>query len=449
MEGHHIKEARKYVIIAASAALFLLGSVICFNAIVDPYAMYRLVEVRGFNMHKPAVYHRVRLAKAYEVRRVKPQAIILGTSRSHLGLRPTHEGWQQEATRRYNLAFDGATTKEMYYYLLHAHALQPLRQVVLGLDTYHPTGAPATVRPDFDAQVLAQPGSKTSPFGMMLADLKILVSIDTLKASIDTLRAQNDGEPEWFSGDGQRLGEVFFHRPGEHFVKFGPRSYFEEIDRLEVGFKTEGMRPASDKAPLRPAVAPTVTSDQTSLAYIRRIVEFCRAEQIDLRIFLTPEHAHQMEISAAVGAWTSIEEAKRALVRMLREDSANHPGEPPIILYDFSGYSSVTTEALPKQGSSAEMAYYWDSSHFKEIVGDMVLDRLFGYKRASHPVPDDFGIKLTSDTIESELRSTRAMQAAYRRSHPEDIASIRSLVERSTGSKPDNSSLASALSPSK
>ncbi len=447
METHYIKEARKYSVIVALAVLILLGSVICFNVAVDPYAMYRLVEVRGLNAHKPAVYHRVRLAKAYEVRRVKPQAIILGTSRSHLGLRPTHEGWQQEATRRYNLAFDGATTKEMYYYLLHAHALQQLRQVVLGLDTHHPTDAPATVRPDFDAQILAQPRTWTSLLGMMLADLKILVSIDTLKASIDTLRAQDDGEPEWFAADGQRLGEVFFHRPGEHFVKYGPRAYFEEIDRLEVGFKTEGMRPASVRAPQRPAAAPPVSSEQTSLAYIRRIVEFCRAEHIDLRIFLTPEHAHQMEISSAVGAWTSIEEGKRSLVRLLREDAARHPEEPPITLYDFSGYSTVTTEALPEPGSRAEMTYYWDSSHFKETVGDMVLDRLFGYIRPGRPVPDDFGVKLTSGTIESELLNTRALQAAYRRSHPEDIASIRSLVKKSTGSKPDNSSVALVVSP--
>ncbi|MGE5239728.1 MAG: hypothetical protein ACM3ON_13110 [Chloroflexota bacterium] len=446
MEPINPKEARKYPVIAALAALILLGSVVGFNLVVDPYAMYRLVEIRGFNTHKPAVYHRVRLAKAYEVRRLRPQAIILGTSRSHLGLRPSHEGWESEVTRRYNLAFDGATTKEMYYYLLHAHAVQPLKQVVLGLDTYHPTGAPASVRPDFDPQILGKPGSLTSRLGMMLADLKLLVSIDTVKASIDTLRSQDDGEPEWFAADGQRLGEVFFRRPGENFVKYGPRAYFEEIDRLEVGFKTEGMRPVAVKASHRPA-APQVSSGETSLAYIRRIVEFCRAEHIDLRIFITPEHAHQMEINVAVGAWSSVEIGKRELVRMLQDEHARHPGERPFALYDFSGYSTVTTEALPEPGSHAEMTYYWDSSHFKATVGDMVLDRLFGYTRPGRPVPEDFGVRLTPDSIESALKNTRTAQAAYRMSHPEDISAIRSLVEESTGHRPGNSSVAMVASP--
>ncbi len=47
---------------------------------------------------------------------------------------------------------------------------------------------------------------------------------------------------------------------------------------------------------------------------------------------------------------------------------------PSIPLWDFSGYSSVTTETLPASGSHAEMEFYWDSSHFKDIVGDFVLD---------------------------------------------------------------------------
>jgi hypothetical protein len=64
-------------------------------------------------------------------------------------------------------------------------------------------------------------------------------------------------------------------------------------------------------------------------------------------------------------------------------------------LWDFSGYSSVTTEALPELGSRAEMRFYRDSSHFKDVVGDFVLDRLFGLSHPRRPVPLDFGVRLT------------------------------------------------------
>ena len=422
--------ASRYCWIAALIAALLLAAIVSVNLVVDPFGMYRMIELKGVNDHKPAVYHRVRLVKAYEVRRLRPRGIVLGTSRSHLGLRPSHEGWDPAARPVYNLAFDGATTQEMYYYLLHAHAVQPLRQVVLGLDTYHPTLAPATTRPDFDAHLLDSHGPLATP-SVIRADLKVLTSLDTLYASVTTLRSQGGGQPEWFASDGQRLGDVFFRRPGELFEELGPRAYFEDTDRLEVGFKLEGQRSATARESRHPAQGPAAAS-ATSLDYIGQIVAFCRAEGIDLRIFIAPEHAHQLEITDAIGEWATVEHAKRALVQLLTEDAARHPNAPPIPLWDFSGYSSVTTEALPAPGSHAEMAFYWDSSHFKDIVGDFVLDRLFGPSDTRRPVPPDFGVRLTPATIDAALAQLRADQLAYRRTHPEDAMWIRSLTSGTT-----------------
>jgi hypothetical protein len=413
----------------ASTAILLIAAIASLNFVVDPFGMYRLGDLEGFNAYKPAVDHRVRLVKAYDVRRLRPQGIILGTSRSHLGLRPSHDGWDLAAKPVYNLAFDGATTKEMYQYLLHAHSVRPLRQVVLGLDTYHATLAPAAARPDFDAHLLDSPGGWALP-SLIRADLKVLTSLDTLRASLATVRSQTDREPGWFAPDGQRLGGVFFRRAGEQFEQLGPRGYFEEIDRLEVGFKREGQLAASARSPGRTA-EPGTAAGETSLEYIRRIVAFCRAQGVDLRIFIAPEHAHQLEITAAIGEWATLENAKRALVALLAADAARHLGAPPIPLWDFSGYSSITTEALPEPGSRAEMGFYWDSSHFKDVVGDLVLDRLFSLSDPRRPVPPDFGVRLTADTIEPALARLRAAQLAYRRSNPQDAAWIRSLVDGS------------------
>src|SRR3569623_3068032 len=109
--------------------------------------------------HKPAIYHRGRLAKAYELRRCAPSTVILGTSSTHVGIRPAHAGWPADARPVYNLAFDGATTKEMYYYHRHTQAINPLRYVLLGLDNYQLNAAPATVRTAFEAQRVLYAGS--------------------------------------------------------------------------------------------------------------------------------------------------------------------------------------------------------------------------------------------------------------------------------------------------
>ena len=240
------------------------------------------------------------------------------------------------------------------------------------------------------------------------------------RCGVDRTRAK----PDWFAADGQRLGEVFFRRKGEQFAEAGPRAYFDEIDRLEIELQTEGGLRA--RAPPQHLLAPL---DESSLTYVRRIVNFCRQAGIDLRIFITPAHAHQQEIAAATGAWPSLEDGKRALVRVLAEDGARHRSLPSIPAYDFSGYSTVTEESLPATGTHDEMRYYWDSSHFKSLVGDYALDLVLGDGSAPDRAPSDFGVTLTVDNIESVIEEQRQRQAAYRARFAEDVAKLRSLVQ--------------------
>ena len=400
------------------------------NTIIDPFGIYGSTALPGVNAYKPAMQNRVRLVKAFDVWHIKPRALILGTSRSHLAVRTTHPGWDPIAKPRYNLAFDGATTHEMYAYLRHAHAITPLRQVILGLDTWHLNPFPSGVRPGFDEALLDAPANPWRHFTSRLASLRIAFSADTAWASIQTLLAQEDPQPIWFAPDGQRLGEVFFHRPSEEYAASGPSNYFWAIDRREAGFKLDM---GDDRPHRRTADA---APDMVSLDYVRLIIEFCRAEGIDLRIYITPAHAHQMEISSAVGEWPAIEAGKRDLVKILKEDADTHPSAKPFVLYDFSGYSSVTTEAVPPLGSSQEMSFYWDSSHFKEAIGDCVLDRLFAIQRAGQPCPADFGVALTPGTIENAIANIRADRAQYRKEHADDAAQIGTMVNEVWNSLP-------------
>ena len=418
-------DAIKYVVIVLTTALLVVAAALAVNATVDPYAMHRTTNIAGFNIYKPAIHHRVRMAKAYDVRRFKPRTIILGSSRSHVGIRPSHPAWPADGWPVYNLAFDGATTKEMDAYLRHAHAVQPLRRVLLGLDTYHLTTLPGSVRPDFDDLLLLQDDSPWSRARVALADLKLLVSYDTFSESITTMRVQTHGLEEWFAADGQRLGEIFFRQPHEPYQALGPRAYFDQIDMDEIRYKLEWRTP--QKSGRNAKQSPNTPADRiTSMGYIQRIVEFCRAHDIELIVYITPSHVHQQEIAAATGEWPTIESGKRALVKLLAEDASHNPESYPFQLYDFSDYSSITTEELPLLGSRTEMRYYWESSHFKAEVGDLVLARIFN----AGAVPDDFGTRLDANSIEAILISIRTQQQLYRTSRAENVARLqRNIVE--------------------
>ena len=408
----------RYLAITSASAAALLAAVVLFNARMDPFGMY----VSG--LHKPAMYHRVRLLKAYEVRRVEPESVVLGTSRVHLGISPRHPGWASRFRRRYNLAFDGATTREMYAYLKHADAAGNLRHVMLGLDTYHLSALPASVRPDFDASILMNEQRMLNPLRMLLADLKLLSSYSTLKESLHLLGKDHD-LPVWYAPDGQRLGEIYFRRFAEKFVTCGPRCYFDETDKLEVTFKL-GWKVPQKQVPSVQSGPPAEPDPMTSLGYIEKIVEYCRAAEIELVIFLTPSHVHQLELDAATGNWWSVEDGKRKLLELLARDARRH--DDAIAVYDFANYNRVTTERLPDRGSRDEMQYYWDSSHFKEVVGDMVLDRLLQTGDQLQTRADDFGIELTAENVDNVIARLNSGHQAYREDNAAEIARMRRWV---------------------
>ena len=86
-------------------------------------------------------------------------------------------------------------------------------------------------------------------------------------------------------------------------------------------------------------------------------------------------------------------------------------------------------ESLPPVNSRREMKFYWDSSHFKENVGDLVLDRICAEGNNAALKTQDFGMLLTPDNIEMELARIRTDQKIYRHNHPEEISQIEQWVD--------------------
>lgn len=416
-----------YIPAVILTSAMLLGMVAGFNAIIDPYAMNLLINIPGINQFKPCTDTRLRLYKAYDIERVKPDSILLGSSRSLFGFRTSHPGWMKESQKRYNLAFESATAKEMYYYLVHAYAVHPLKLVLLGLDTYQPY-RPVKTEPDFDTGILMNAPGFLSDIKIILADIRILTSIDTLKNSIFTIQSQKRAFTPWDKPDGQRSGEIFFRRSDGDFQKFGQRFYFDEYDKTDVQFYVNEQIPTPAGNTIY-AQAPVKNNDNlTSMDYIGKMIDFCRKHGIDLKIFFTPEHAHHLELSAAGIGLEQLENGKREMVRLLALDARQHPGKPPLALFDFSGYSQITTEPLPPKGSHLEMKFYWDSSHFKENVGDLVLNRVFGIADPKNPLPADFGVLLTPKNIEGVITQMNRQHVLYDIQHPKEIEQIKRWV---------------------
>jgi hypothetical protein len=91
-------------------------------------------------------------------------------------------------------------------------------------------------------------------------------------------------------------------------------------------------------------------------------------------------------------------------------------------VWDFTGYASYNRVPVPAEGHLASATpWYWESSHFKVALGDLVLARAVGGDPDRREGPE-FGGRLTPDSVEAHLARLRDRQRHYLASHPAELA---------------------------
>jgi len=102
--------------------------------LVDPYYVFGTPDIPGINVVRPRYENHVPAVKPYQVRRIRPEAIILGSSRAEVALDPQHPGWNGKNV--FNFGLPSATSYEVMLAFLHAQSVAPLKQAVIGLDFF-------------------------------------------------------------------------------------------------------------------------------------------------------------------------------------------------------------------------------------------------------------------------------------------------------------------------
>jgi len=370
--------------------VFLLSQIlgiVVFNLAVDPYGVIDSPKIYRLNHAKPKQEPQVRLYKAVEITQVRPKTILLGSSRTDVGLNPSHPVLQSSQPV-YNLGILGANMYEVKRYFDHAIANQPdLNQVVLGLDFFMFNETRKNT-PDFYEQRL----------GIQRISLKdmfdISFSTNTIKSSLLTILA-NVENPDLtpYSENGLRNERYFINKilPNQSKVK-----------GFEVSLKN--FLNASD-------LYKKYELSESGLANLREITDICQQKNIKLKIFISPAHATQWEAMINSELWPVFETWKREVVKITP-------------FWDFSGYNSITTEPI-----SEGMKNYLDSSHYRQVVGDLVLDRIYQNYSNSLPdsVPEDFGVLVTPENIETHLKNIRQQREYWKNNNLDTVEYVKSL----------------------
>jgi hypothetical protein len=359
-----------------SIPLSLVGT---FNLLVDPYDVFDSPNWLGINHVKPKKDNNDRLFKASDLIRLKPTTLILGSSRTKQGIDPEHPSLSSDRST-YNLAINGPNTYEIRRYLEHAIANQPrIKEIIFGVDFFM-----------FNATLKNQPSfseDRLEKTHIVINDaINTLFSLDSFNVSQATVEASLKEKNK-----DDTYGENGF-MPNRTINDGSTKWRFDQS--IELYFKLHSDYQFSEEY----------------LAEFKKIVDLCQQNKIDLKVFISPSHATDMEAIRATGRWETMEKWKREIVKI-------------IPVWDFSGYNSVTTEPIKDV-----MTNYADNSHYTVAIGNLILDRILAYQ--SDKVPLDFGVLITPENIESHLHKTKSDREIWTKNHTDEVKLVETIQQK-------------------
>lgn len=362
------------------------------NYVVDPYDTYQTFDIEGINSSKPAIYTNNSAAKAQLIKRIKPVSLVLGNSRSEVGINPQSKYWSNAGYPRFNFSQASTEMQDVLSFLKYANSVQKVSHLLITTDFLM-----------FKAERITSKRKKRRRKNMIehfysdspvsVGKFRSLFSLDALKASLYTLGIQKGDKDYRYMRNGMRSYRILekeqmrnghnrmFDKSEDYFVQ---NKFYKKPDNgLYLKASKNGVSPG--------------------LEALKEIIDIGIRNDIQITFIISPVHVRMLEMIAKNKNWQEFENWKRAVTRIIHEANQNRPAEKHYVLWDFSGYNTITTEAVPKHGDTAtKMKWYWEASHYKEETGDLMLMKIFGHKLPS-TVPDDFGVKLTNNNIERHI----------------------------------------------
>jgi hypothetical protein len=172
---------------------------------------------------------------------------------------------------------------------------------------------------------------------------------------------------------------------------------------------------------------------EQQLREFEQVLRLYAGKGVQIHLFISPIHAALLTLIQELGLQTQYNDWARALVAAVARVNADIELAEPLVLWDFSGYNTITTEPVPAEG--ARMQWWRDPPHYQSIVGDMIITRLLG-RNSTVTIPPDFGIQLTPANIESVIADRSSAAQRYMEVVPAEVANTRRLVrENKPGSE--------------
>jgi hypothetical protein len=390
------RAGRRYVLVFFALVLAGLAGVMVFNVLADPNGAYPRWSLSALAPYRQQLL--TRSAKAEMLLRNRCDILLLGSSRVQVGLPVNAKIYGTEQV--YNLGLSGTTLPELAAVLEFALRHQRPKRVLLGTDFFM-----------FSDTRKATAGFESSRFdpqlGMFDYHFKNLLGAHALDDSYRLTR-------QWLRHE-QPLGVQRGFLPKSLRASASQRETFARcIRRFIIEPETYGAYHYSEER----------------LGLVRQMIRQCRQAQVELFIFVPPVHALELETIRVAGLWSTFEQWKKDIVRIVAEENA----VDAVPFWDFTGFAGPLIEPVPPAGDrQTRMRWYLENSHFTPALGERVLNRMLaGADEKSESAV--FGTRLTPATVDQHLTRLGQEREAFAKSQAHEVAWVEQLA-RDKGNK--------------
>lgn len=374
--------------------LFIFGFILpfaivaCFSIYLNSHEVFRRTHKYGIKGSAS------RLRTAYSLLHSKAKGLILGSSTAST-LNLDHPGWKDEAQPLIYANNSYAMFYENLRIFQHAQAIQPLKQVVFDLFFDNNININTHMTDFSEERLYTNIENKTTPLPIYIfkllpdihealfseAALGYISDSIMIKLKIDGPRFQLP-EPPTPEIARKKYQETF--QPNYSACKHYPKNREKIIDRMKIFLST------------------------------------ARENQTELKMFTSVFHAKRMRNIQGKSCWMPYKQWLTDLVTLVTENNKFHPNETQFELWGFSQYNAMTTEAIRplNKKNKSDMKWFIDGVHYRQNLGNLIMDRMFDHKDPRREIPDGFGVLLTEENLADYFKELENGLERYKKEYP-------------------------------
>jgi hypothetical protein len=385
---------KRHLVYTAGLITFLALCVALVNFRVDPLLLYYHRHGGEEVLSRVEQFPNMRLYKPYHVARIKPHTVIIGTSRSGT-IRPPKHGEVDGSA--YNLSMPGLTMHEMFGMVRHAHAQEPLRRLIIGLDYLALVSTTPLSRPGYEESRLSGASNRTHSIALLLRRIgdtrETLLSFDMLRQSLRAIR-RPDNLPRLYFADGswRQLGMRLSGNAGYIYnARFGLN-----LSNLEH-FRT-----------------------RENILILEQLLDFCYRNNIETTLFFTPVHTFFVDIWHRLGKESLWREAHSEVLRANRQ-AARRSGRKPFEVLGFQTEAEVVAEPIYPTGKASD-SWLSDGLHFGDKLAVKIIESVLLSPRM-------FGESLDERSLNPYLERTDVIRRDFLRANQKQVTALYDKIE--------------------